>query len=78
MKSIQVLNKTSFYLETEKSKMLLIQRKTFHGLIWEMHIDNPSRRLCNSLGVKEFDSLKEVEKRYKDWAGVTSLINKST
>lgn len=76
MTQIKKLNQTTFYLETRGNKMMLTQRKTCYGKVWEMYIDNPSRSTKKSLAVKEFDTLKEVESYYKSWVGL-SLISGS-
>ena len=41
---------------------------------WEVWSDNAARRAWNSLGVKVFWKLAEVEKKYKAFRGITNLI----
>ena len=62
-------------MEARGNKMMLTQRNTIYGKVWEMYVDNASRRAWHGLGVKEFDTLQEVEKYYKSWKGISTLAN---
>lgn len=73
MTEIKKLNDYTFYLQIGQKKMMLTQRSTCYGKVWEMYIDNSLRRKRGSLDVKEFDSLKDVEKYYKRWRGIAKI-----
>jgi hypothetical protein len=41
---------------------------------WQMASDNAAVRAWRSLGVHVFNSLAEVEAKYKTWRGISALI----
>ncbi|OEE37272.1 hypothetical protein A1QO_03990 [Vibrio genomosp. F10 str. ZF-129] len=59
------------------SIMLLTKRFcSVNNFVWEMKTDNASHRAHrSSLGIRTFHNLKEVEKAYKTWNGVTKLVD---
>ena len=71
---IQQLDTNTFYMESRGNKMTLKKKSTIFGDIWEMYTDNASRRAWRGLGVKEFDTLADVQKHYKSWRGISLLV----
>ncbi len=74
MKAIIQLDSKTFYLETRGNKMTLSHKEDALGEYWEMFTDNASRRAYRGLGIKQFASLEAVEKQYKSWRGVSTLL----
>lgn len=75
MKAITQLDTNKFYTESRGSKMTLTKEICKHGNFWRMYTENASQRAYKTLGVKDFDSLAEVEKHYKSWRGIAALVN---
>lgn len=62
----------TYYLESRGNKMTLRYHSSWDQ--WEMFCDNAARRAYNSPGITMFNSLKEVEKKYKTWAGIVQIV----
>ena len=72
---IQILDKNKFYLESRGMKMTLTkEHSAVTGEFWRMHVDNASSRAYSGLGVREFDTIEQVEQHYKSWRGIAALI----
>ncbi|HAT7708268.1 TPA: hypothetical protein JAX41_004721 [Enterobacter roggenkampii] len=69
---ITLQNDGSYYLEARGNKMTLRYHADWDQ--WEMFCDNAARRAYNGPGVTMFNSLKEVEKKYKTWAGICQVV----
>lgn len=69
---ITLQNDGSYYLEARGNKMTLRYHANWDQ--WEMFCDNAARRAYNGPGVTMFNSLKEVEKKYKTWAGICQVV----
>ena len=41
---------------------------------WQMTSDNASRRAWRGLGVSLYETLDEVEAKYKTWRGISALV----
>ena len=73
-KSIIQIDENTFYLESRGNKMTLSRKQDAWGEFWQMSTDNASHRAYRGLGIKEFASLEDVEKHYKSWRGVCTLL----
>lgn len=62
----------TYYLESRGNKMTLRYHASWNQ--WEMFCDNAARRAYNGPGITMFNSLKEVEKKYKTWAGIVQIV----
>ena len=71
--TIQMLTEKSYFVSARGSKMTLTRVDEYCGK-WQMETDNASRRAYGGLGVRYFDNLQQVEKAYKSWKGISSLI----
>ncbi|NTZ48356.1 hypothetical protein C3Z09_22165 [Lelliottia aquatilis] len=69
---ITLQNDGSYYLEARGNKMTLRYHSKWDQ--WEMFCDNASRQAWSGPGIKMFNSLKEVEKKYKTWAGICAVV----
>jgi hypothetical protein len=69
---IQQIDQNTFQ-QTKGPNTMTLQRSNTGG--WEMVTSNPSTRAWNGFpSIKRFESLDEVERKYKSWFGVTKLI----
>lgn len=68
---INVLDANRFHLESRGNVMTLVFDAEFNW--WEMHTDNASHRAYGGPGIRIFDDLKQVEKAYKSWKGISVL-----
>jgi hypothetical protein len=75
MSAIMILENGSYYTESRGNKMTLIRNDWDQ---WEMYTDNASHRAYQGPGVRVFNSLKEVEKHYKSWRGISALVEMIT
>ena len=75
MPIIQQLDESSYAVVARGSRMVL--EKTQSG--WRMRTSNASTRVWSLCGEswKDFDTLEEVEARYKSWRGITQLMDLS-
>lgn len=62
----------TYYLEFRGNKMTLRYHSNWDQ--WEMFCDNAARRAYNGAGITMFNSLKDVEKKYKTWAGIVQIV----
>lgn len=70
---IKQLNLTTFELSARGNEMTLKWNDTYD--CWEMLTVNASTRAYNGVmpSIKFFDSLEQVEKKYKSWRGIVAL-----
>lgn len=73
MTFIKKLNKQTYYLDNKDTKMMLTQKQTCYGKVWEMYIANQKMHSQRNLIVREFDTLEDVEKYYKSWKGLCKV-----
>lgn len=76
MATIQQINDTTYSLDARGSHMVLEQTKSG----WRMKTRNAATRVWGLGGEswKDFDSLAEVEAKYKSWKGIAALIGMLT
>lgn len=74
MTAIQMLSDNTFFLQSRGNKMTLRQVNESYGK-WEMQTENASQRAYGGLGLRHFDNLQQVEKHYKSWRGIASLVS---
>lgn len=72
MTYIQQINETTYTANNGKGTELTLVRKD--GGYWEVMAQNAATRAYRTLGIKIFWSLAEVEKSYKTFRGLASLI----
>lgn len=72
MATIQQLDDTRYSVEARGSRMVLEQTKKG----WRVKTRNAATRVWGLGGEswKDFDSLAEVEAKYKSWKGIAALI----
>lgn len=63
----------SYSVKARGNKMILRHVKSSLGQ-WSVTTDNASHRAYRGLGVRYFNSLREVEKSYKSWRGIAELV----
>jgi hypothetical protein len=72
MATIQQLGDTSYSIEARGSRMVLEQTKKG----WRVRTRNAATRVWGLGGEssKDFDSLADVEAKYKSWKGIAALV----
>ena len=70
---IVMISKTEYRLCARGSDMTLVR----DGELWEMYVVNAAvRAFRNGHPIpKYFNTLEEVESRYKSWRGIAALVN---
>lgn len=63
----------SYSVKARGNKMILRHIQSILGQ-WSVTTDNASHRAYRGLGVRYFNSLREVEKSYKSWRGIAELV----
>jgi len=63
----------SYSVTARGNKMILRHVKSSFGQ-WSVTTDNASHRAYRGLGVRYFNSLREVENNYKSWRGIAELV----
>ena len=76
MNAIEMQGENRFVLNSRGSEMVLFLRNN----LWIMHTKNASTRAWSNgvASVREFQSLVEVEAKYKSWRGISALIEPKT
>lgn len=75
MPAIQMIDENTYCLTAHGSSMTLTKRERGG---WRMQTDKASRRAWRGLGIKDFESLADVEAHYKSWRGIGKLIEESS
>lgn len=70
---IEMLADGSYSVKARGNKMILRHIQSILGQ-WSVTTDNASHRAYRGLGVRYFNSLREVEKSYKSWRGIAELV----
>lgn len=70
---IEMLADGSYSVKARGNKMILRHVQSILGQ-WSVTTDNASHRAYRGLGVRYFNSLREVEKSYKSWRGIAELV----
>ncbi|MBL0436796.1 hypothetical protein JD543_04870 [Aeromonas caviae] len=70
---IEMLADGSYSVKARGNKMILRHVQSSLGQ-WSVTTDNASHRAYRGLGVRYFNSLREVEKSYKSWRGIAELV----
>ncbi|MBF8164312.1 hypothetical protein IVE04_24410 [Pseudomonas mendocina] len=72
MPTIQQLDDTSYAVENRGTRMVLVQTKKG----WRVKTRNAATRVWGLGGEswKDFDSLADVEAKYKSWKGIAALV----
>ncbi|MBE8745290.1 hypothetical protein [Aeromonas veronii] len=70
---IEMLADGSYSVKARGNKMILRHVQSSLGQ-WSVTTDNASHRAYRGLGVRYFNSLREVEKNYKSWRGIAELV----
>lgn len=76
MNTIQQLDEHRYFLEVRGAKMTLEPFRKG----WRMKVVNAATRVWGMGGEswKDFDTLEEVESKYKSWRGIAAILNSSS
>lgn len=71
--AIEQIDEDTFQTRSRGSTITLTRLPEGRG--WSVMVDNAAVRAWRSLGCKNFDSLEEVERKYKSLSGISKLID---